>query len=72
MPPAPPQSFIPLAVAAKNHRRRVMEKAAEGVAAKDLVVLGVENELMPEIIHDLAGHRNKCPAAFQVCEEKLA
>src|SRR5207237_7994853 len=53
MPPDPAQAFIVLAVLAQHDGGHVMQEAAEGLAAEGLILAGVEDEFVPEVVGDL-------------------
>ncbi len=61
-PPGAPDAVAGLG--RRIHRRgwRVVQKAAEAVAAEFVVLAGEQNELVPGIIDHLRGHRNHAPA----------
>ena len=50
----------------------MVEEAAEGPLAEGLVVLGVQDELVPQVVGDLRGHRHRLQFALQVREDELA
>lgn len=49
-----------------------MQELAEGLVAEFLVVPGVEDELMPQIVDHLGRHRHIALAALEVGHEELA
>jgi hypothetical protein len=56
---------------AQHCRGRMMKKSAERSPAKLLVILCVQNELMPKIVRDLRRHRYELPAPHKVRKEEL-
>ena len=48
-----------------------MQEATKGLNAEVVVGLGIENELVPEIIGDLRRHGNGLEATLEVSQEEL-
>lgn len=71
IPPATTQALISHPVAPQDCSGCVMKKLTEPATAKHLIVLGVENEFMPKIIHHLAWHRDKLSPALEIHEKEL-
>src|SRR5262245_32434763 len=70
LPPHSPQTIIPLPIRAPHRlRRRVMQEAAKRAPAERFVVARVENELVPQVVHDLRWHRDVLLAALEIREE---
>src|SRR5882724_11730016 len=71
IPPDTAQALVALAVLGEDDGRGVVEETAERAAAERVVVAGVQDEFVPEIVGDLRGHRDVALAAHQIGEEEL-
>lgn len=71
MPPAAAQAGVALALRAQRDGGRVVQEAAEGALAEVLIVAGVENEIVPEVIGDLGWHGDVFEAALEIAEKEL-
>jgi len=71
-PPAAPQTGVAIARGAQHDGRRMMQETAECLPAKHLVRARIQNELMPQVVHHLRGHRNEAATTLEVSEEILA
>ena len=54
-----------------GHGRRVVHEATESPLAELLIVAGIEDEFVPQVIDDLRRHRDELPAAQQMRPEEL-
>ncbi|POA59734.1 hypothetical protein C1889_00715 [Pseudomonas sp. FW507-12TSA] len=72
--PGPAQAVVApaLGILAQGRRRGVVQELAEGLVAERLVLPGMEDELMPQVVHHLGGHRHIALAALEVGQEELA
>ena len=64
MPPAASQADVALLAARHHSSRGVMHKAAKCARAKRVVILGVQDELVPQIVHHLRRHRHVLSTTF--------
>jgi hypothetical protein len=73
--PAPPKRIVSVLRAtfglAERSRRRVMQKLAKRAVAEQVVVARVEDELVPQVVHDLRGHRDVLLTALQIRQKEL-
>ncbi len=72
--PDPAQAVVALlrGVLAEHRRRGVVEELAEGLVAELLVVPGMQDEFVPQVVHHLGRHRHVALAALEVGEKELA
>src|SRR5688572_15404582 len=49
-----------------------MEKPPEGLVTKLFVTLGMQNQLMPQVIHHLRRHGNELAPTLEISKEELA
>ena len=60
-PDAVEATLAGLARRAVDHCRDMMQEAAEGLLAEELVVAGMKDEFVPEIVHDAGRHGDRAP-----------
>ncbi|RBJ86224.1 hypothetical protein C3L29_003940 [Pseudomonas sp. MWU12-2534b] len=70
-PTQPVVAFL-LGVLAQHRGGCVMEELAEGLVAEGLVIPGMQDEFMPQVVHHLGRHRHVALAALEVGQEELA
>jgi hypothetical protein len=55
----------------QDSRRRMMQEPPERLPTEPIIRLRVENELVPEIVRRLRGHRNRPVSAAMISAEEL-